>query len=253
MNPYLIDVEKLLHRLYIAESSAALRAEDRRKATEIAAMMDEIARMIGRFSKKKPFTLVDAAAGKSYVGLIAAKILLEPFGGNVSVVTLEQDPRRVELSRRAKEILGSSVPVNCVEARVEDPTCWPMEPSLVVALHACGGASDAVIDRSVAARAQALLLVPCCTGKSVAAFSRTLAVAEEMGIPRHTSVRRRFAQALIDAERTLRLEAAGYETEVVEFVAPTVTPYNLLWRARYVGESKRMENARKRRLNLFCL
>ena len=41
-----------------------------------------------------------------------------------------------------------------------------------------------------------------------------------------------------------RLEAAGYETEVVEFVAPTITPHNLLWRARLVREPRRMAAAK---------
>ena len=50
----------------------------------------------------------------------------------------------------------------------------------------------------------------------------------------------------IDAERTLRLEAAGYATEVVPFVPPTVTPHNLLWRARRVGEPRAMADAAER-------
>jgi hypothetical protein len=50
---------------------------------------------------------------------------------------------------------------------------------------------------------------------------------------------------MVDAERTWRLEAAGYETEVVEFVPPTVTPHNLLWRARLVGEPRRMKAAQQ--------
>ena len=53
-------------------------------------------------------------------------------------------------------------------------------------------------------------------------------------------MRRRFVQAFVDAERTLRLEAAGWQTEVVELCPPTVTPHNLLWRARRVGEPGRM-------------
>jgi hypothetical protein len=48
---------------------------------------------------------------------------------------------------------------------------------------------------------------------------------------------------MVDAERTWRLEAAGYETEVVEFVPATVTPHNLLWRSRLVGEPVRMAAA----------
>ena len=58
-------------------------------------------------------------------------------------------------------------------------------------------------------------------------------------------MRRRLVQALVDAERTWRLEAAGYETEVVELVSPSVTPHNLLWRARLVAEPVRMARARR--------
>jgi hypothetical protein len=67
--------------------------------------------------------------------------------------------------------------------------------------------------------------------------------AEALGLPRHAEVRRRFVQAIVDAERTLRLEAAGYETNVVSFVAPTHTAHHLLWRARRVSEPVRMADA----------
>ena len=50
---------------------------------------------------------------------------------------------------------------------------------------------------------------------------------------------------MVDADRTWVLEAAGYQTEVVEFVGPTVTPHNLLWRARRVLEPVRMAAARR--------
>jgi uncharacterized membrane protein YhiD involved in acid resistance len=49
----------------------------------------------------------------------------------------------------------------------------------------------------------------------------------------------------VDAERTWRLEAAGFETEVVELVGATVTPHNLLWRARKVGEPGRIAAAQQ--------
>ena len=52
--------------------------------------------------------------------------------------------------------------------------------------------------------------------------------------------------SLIDAERTLRLEAAGWETTIVPFVAETVTPHNLLFRARRVREPTRMREAGER-------
>lgn len=236
-------VEEWLDRLYIAAEGAGLRDQDRRKAVEVAAMLDEIERASARVSRRMPLTLVDAAAGKSYVGLLAAKLVLEPADRRAVVVTIEREAARVEASRRAVDRLSTPVPVECRQADVADPAAWPASPSIVVALHSCGEAADRVIDRSIAAGARELLLVPCCTSRAVDAAVRAEALAERGGVPRHAPVRRRYIQAIVDAERTWHLEAAGYETEVVEFVGATVTPHNLLWRARKVGEPRRVAAA----------
>jgi hypothetical protein len=239
------DVEQWLDWLYIAAEGAGLRREDRRKAREIAAMLDEIERALGRFSRRSEIVLVDAAAGKSYVGLLSAKLLLDPLRRRARVITIEREPNRVEASLRAVQRLDSSASIEC---RLADVTCgesWPQGISIVAALHACGPAADAVIEHTIAARARLLLLVPCCTSAAMPFAVHAGTQADAMGIPRHAQVRRRYIQAMVDAERTLRLEAAGFETEVVEFVSPGVTPHNLLWRSRLVGEERRMRAAQK--------
>ncbi len=240
------EVERWLDHLYVAAEGASLRQEDRRKAHEVAAMLVEVERAIRRFSIRYPLSLVDAAAGKSYLGLLAAKLLFEPMWRNATVLTLERDSRRVARSRCALERLRTRINVECRVADVADAAAWPEHPSIVTALHACGPAADAIIERAVAARARILLLVPCCTGKAVDAAARAELEALRLCIPRQAPVRRRFIQAMVDAERTRRLEAAGYETEVVEFVGATVTPHNLLWRSRLVAEPTRMASARAR-------
>jgi hypothetical protein len=70
------DVESWLDRLYIAAEGAHLRAEDRKKAVEVAALLEEVRRVLGRGAT--PAVLVDAAAGKAYVGLLAAQLLYAP-------------------------------------------------------------------------------------------------------------------------------------------------------------------------------
>jgi hypothetical protein len=238
------EVGHWLDVLYIAAEGAGLRDEDRRKAREVAAMLREIAQAARLVSRRSPLVLVDAAAGKSYVGLLAAKLVFEQAGRMASVVTLERDPRRVALSQLALSRLGTTTPVECRVAEVADEGAWPDQPSIVTALHACGPSADTIIDRAIAARARTLLVVPCCTSQAVRAAADAESSAERQGIPRHSCVRRRYIQALVDAERTWRLEAAGYQTEVVELVGPTVTPHNLLWRARLVREPDRMAAAR---------
>src|SRR5512137_2801096 len=83
------EVEQWLDRLYIATEGAGLRREDRRKALEVAAMLEEIERAVNRFSRQSTLVLVDAAAGKSYVGLLAAKLVLEAGKRRASVITIE--------------------------------------------------------------------------------------------------------------------------------------------------------------------
>ena len=240
-------LDEILHRLFIDASATSLRDEDRRKSDEMAGLLVEVATAVARRSTKSELVLADAAAGKAYVGLLAAELILAPRGQPARVRVIEREPARVAACHDAiARLRAPGVAVEVVAANVEDAAAWPTEPDLVVALHACGPASDAIIDQVLAVQARMLLLVPCCTSKDVAAAALAQQRAEQLGLPRHAEVRRRFIQSIVDAERTLRLEAAGWQTTVVNFVAPTVTPHNLLWRAERVGEPGRMAEAAER-------
>lgn len=228
--PDLHQVQQALHALFIGVQGTSLRKEDLKKAEETTALLQELAR-VGKDPR-----LVDAAAGRAYVGLLAAHLL--GFG---RVTLIEREPRRVALCRVAAAGLPG---VTVTEGDVSDPAAWPSQVDVVVALHACGPASDAVIDAALRLRPRWLLLVPCCTSEAVESAARARRKADGLGIPRQAEVRRRFIQSWVDAERTLRLEAGGYEVTVVPFVPPTTTPHNLLWRCRWRGPGSRSEEAR---------
>ena len=241
----------LLHRLYIGKPQAGLRKEEKQKAKELAALLEVVGRAVARIARHRPLTLVDAAAGKGYVGLCAAELVLAPLGRPARVVAIERESRRVALVRAAAQALRApGIPVDVHEGTVADHSLWPVAPELVVALHACGFASDEVIDTAVAVGARELLLAPCCVAREVSARSGAERAAERLGVPEHGTLRQAFYEAYVASWRTLRLEAGGYETEVAAFVAPTVTPHNLLWRARKVGEPVRMARAAERLLRL---
>jgi hypothetical protein len=232
-------VEAALHALYVAVDGARLREEDRRKAVEVAAMLDEVARL------RRDALLVDAAAGKGYVGLLALELL-----GFERVHLIEREPVRAEATRvLASKRFGTG---RCTVSTgdVSDREAWPEDPDAIVALHACGVASDHVIDAAIRSHTRWLMLVPCCYGSDVTHAALAEEQAERVGIPRHPEIRRRFVQAWIDSERTLRLEASGYETTALALVAPTVTPHNLLLRARRSGEPRRAHDAAVRRATM---
>ena len=240
-------VQEVLHRLYIAAPEASLRKEDRKKAHELVGLLAEIEQVVRGCKSDRAMHLVDAAAGKAYVGLLAAEFFLtaRPRGGQVTMI--ERDPARAASCQEAAVRMGAkNVDITVKNSDVGNVAAWPDEPDLVVALHACGPAFDLIAERALASRARHLLLVPCCTSASVAATQTATRRAESLGLPRQAEIRRRFIQAIVDAERTLLLEAAGYETNVVSFVAPTQTPHHLLWRSRRVNEPNRMAEAAQR-------
>jgi Methyltransferase domain len=232
------EIEAALRRLWL--DGFALRKEDLKKTRELSAMLPELGRARGGL-------LVDAAAGHGYLGLLAVELL-----GIPRVVLLERDPTRAERCREAAARLTRPAEIEVRTGEVGERALWPDRPAVVAALHACGPAADQILEGAIASRARWILVVPCCYSSALAFAPGAEAHAESLGLPRQSEVRRRFVESLIDGERALRLEAAGYEVQVAAFVPPTVTPHNRLFRARRAGEPRRMEEAaeRLRRLRL---
>lgn len=244
-------VETSLLRAFIGPEGG-LREEDHQKVCELVPLLLEIDRLLPR---RGGLHVVDACAGKSAVGVLIAAHVLSSRAPTSRVTAIEREPKRRALFLRAADALGVAAQSTLVTADVADDAAWPDAPDLVVALHACGAASDTVIDQAVRVRAVRVVLVPCCYGAAPGSRDEAARSSEVAGqgladtwaravpLPGHALVGRRFAQALIDAERTLRLEAAGYQCDVVELFSPTVSPFNLAWRARRVDEPVRRARA----------
>lgn len=234
------EIEAFLHRIAIGGAGLRLRDEDRKKARELAGLLPEIARALQ--SAEAP-RIVDAAAGSGWVGLAAIALLGRTLGRPVSVCAIEHDARRAERIRT----LATDAAISGIEVRardVGDDDAWPDAPDLVVALHACGDASDRVIAQAARVRAKSVLVVPCCVASKLPLSAIAIRRAEQLGLARAGVVRRRFVEAFVLGARLLALEAAGYGTEVVTFTTEAVTPYNALLRGRRLRDATRAERAK---------
>ncbi len=232
-------VEEVLRDLYGIRPETVLRPEERKKVPALVGLVHRLKKLGG-----DPL-VVDAAAGRAPAGLVAARLL-----GWSRLVVIERDEERARSAQRAAASLADTQ-VDVRVGAVEDLALWPGRPEVVLALHACGPASDAVVDVALALRPEHLFLVPCCTAHSVRASPGAMALAEHLGVPTQPAVRRRFVQAIVDTERTLRLEAGGYQVSVGPLVPSTVTPHNLVWQARHVGSLRRQQRAQERLNQLF--
>ena len=230
-------VEALLARLYLG--GGAPRKEERKKAQEVADLLGLVAGTIAQpVPRGRPRTLVDAAAGHGYVGLCAAALL-----GWRKIVAIERDPERAERVRAAAARLDVVVDLD-VRAASLGEGAMPAETDVVVALHACGPATDAVLAEASASGARWILCAPCCYGATVPGWEEARKDADARGLDEGAAVRGRYAAALVDSARLHRLRAAGYDAQLVSFTAPTVTPHHLAFKARRGGAVAVLVNGR---------
>ncbi len=227
-------IRGLLAGAWIAAEGTTLREEDEKKALELVGFLREAAHLLRPSAKRR--TVVDAAAGKGYVGLLLARL-----GHRVTL--LERDPKRVESLCEAASRLDVASRVVAKACDVADLAAWPEAPWLVASLHACGDATDRTLAGAIASRARHVLVAPCCVAAQLDAATRASAHAERLGIAHFSEAKRRVVEGMVLGERALVLEAAGYKVEPVAFVPPTVSPYNVALRGTRVDEPARRARA----------
>jgi hypothetical protein len=168
--------------------------------------------------------VVDFGSGRAYLTFALHDLLTRVHGREVDVLGLDVKENVVseceELARRlGAEGLRFEVG-DIAEADLADV-------DLVVSLHACDTATDVALDRAIRAGADVILSVPCCQHELLDQLSNETL----RPLLRHGTLRERFAAEVTDAARARLLELAGYDVQVVEFVALEHTPKNVLLRA----------------------
>lgn len=99
---------------------------------------------------------------------------------------------------------------------------------MVVCLHACDTATDYALAKAVSWSADAILAVPCCHKELI----HTISSEPLEAMLQHGIVRERIGSLVTDTVRALAMEAVGYKTTIMEFIATEHTPKNILIRAQ---------------------
>jgi len=190
---------------------------------------------------KKPanFSVVDMGAGKGYLTFALYDHLFNALKMNVQVTGIEMRNDLVEKCNLVSVKAGyKNLKFFC--SNIND---FPVETTdMLIALHACDTATDYAINKGIRAKAEYIIVAPCCH-KQIRREMTSQNLLEPM--LRHGIFMERQAEMVTDALRALLMELHGYQTKVFEFISTEHTPKNVMIigtrHSRKVDEQKILE------------
>lgn len=234
----------LLREIGIANADGTISARNAKKYKQVNHLV-ELCRPLwaGRTAADGPLRILDLACGNSYLSFVLLEALrLEGLEARLLGVDLRADVIASSEARAAT--LGfdehAKFVVRTLEQLELDEVAAALggPPQVAISLHACDTATDAALSFAIAAGVESIFAVPCCQAELARQFERAgVNSASARLFPAalsHGLLRRSLGELLTDSLRVELLAACGYEVAVVEFVASSHTPKNLLLRGRRV-------------------
>lgn len=233
----------LLKGLHLLTREGALNADARRKLKQIEHLLTllrpAMEDVLARFPEP---ALVDAGAGKAYLGLLLAERWLKPAGrGHLYAVE-----SRADLAARAAAVAADAGLLDRVEmvpASIEAAQL-PERLHLVAALHACDTATDDALALAIRRGADHVAVVPCCQAEVARQLQSAEAAPEVAPLFQHPWHRRELGAHLTNVVRALVLESHGYQVTVTELAGWEHSLKNELILGRRVHRESRPARAR---------
>jgi len=224
-NRLLTGQEDFLRCLGVSDEKGRVHDKRQSKFRQICRFTEYIREAAASLPKDGRLYVADLCCGKSYLSFAAYYTLTAILGREVDMVCVDLKKSVIRECAEIAEKLGYSgmhfVCQNILEYRPENTL------HMVISLHACDTATDAVLETAMRCGAKVVLSTPCCHHD----MNNRLRCPAVDFIGERPLLRQKFCDAATDALRLLRLECMGYRTDVTELIDPEETPKNIMLRA----------------------
>ncbi|MBR6410377.1 MAG: SAM-dependent methyltransferase [Clostridia bacterium] len=216
--------EPFLVHLGISDANGRVHDKRQSKFRQINRFLELIRDIEPHLGNAPVLRIADLCCGKSYLSFAVYHYFSVIRGRSVEMVGVDLKPDVIAFCEKtARELHFNDLHFFCDNVFSFDPA---FHPDLVLSLHACDTATDAVLEKAMAWDTPVILSTPCCQHE----LNHKLNCPELDFIARHSMLRQKFCEAATDALRLLLLEANGYSVTALELIDPEETPKNILLR-----------------------
>ena len=202
------------------------------KFRQVNRFLEFIQDVLPQLPRNRELTIIDFGCGKSYLTFAMYHYLKVQQGLDVRMIGLDLKADVIENCNRLAEKYGYEK-LKFLEGDIAGYE-GVNQVDMVVTLHACDTATDYALAKAVSWKAGVILSVPCCQHE----LNRQISNEVLEPVLSYGILKERMAALITDGLRGQLLEAAGYRTQILEFVDMEHTPKNLLIRAVRTGKEK---------------
>lgn len=209
------------------------------KFRQINRFLEFVQDILPALPNNRTITILDFGCGKSYLTFAIYHFLKVLHGRDVRIIGLDLKKDVIANCNRLAEKLGYSE-LTFLHGDIADYEGMN-QVDMVVTLHACDTATDFALAKAIGWDASVILSVPCCQHE----LNKQIQNEKLAPLLKYGLIKERTAALFTDAIRGNLLEAAGYQTQILEFIDMEHTPKNILLRAvrkQKLSEEKLQKN-----------
>jgi len=223
----------------VMTKEGSVRASHSRKFGQINRFLEFINDVVDLLPTDRPINIVDFGCGKSYLTFATHYLLTSILKRDCQITGLD---RRSDVVQTCTKI-ATDLQLPNLTFSVGDIAGFESTSTvdLVISLHACDTATDEALAQAVRWQSRVILAVPCCQHE----LNEHLSVGSLAPLSSYGLIKERFASLTTDAMRGTLLTAAGYQTQILEFIDMEHTPKNLLIRSVRRSEKTATDAAAK--------
>lgn len=235
------DNKSYLHALEITDEKGNVYKTAQDKYKQINHFIALLSPLIKEMPERKPIRVADMGAGKGYLTFALYDYL-------TNVIHKEAEVKGIEWRKDLVDLCNTIAShANFKGLHFESGSISDFEgtgQNILIALHACDTATDDAIYQGIKAGSDMIVVAPCCHKQIRKQIEKNKTANDLHFMLKHGLFLERQAEMITDGIRALLMEYHGYKIKVIDFIADTHTPKNVM----LVGLKAKVSSARQQEI-----